>query len=92
MIIVDTALAERKAAGNPVRVGLVGGGFMARGITFQVLGHMEGLTISAICNRTIAHAVEAFRDAGVENPVEVHTPEEVDALVAALRRIQGMFA
>jgi len=87
MIIVDTALAERKAAGNPVRVGLVGGGFMARGITFQVLGHMEGLTIAAIANRTIEHAVEAFRDAGVENPVEVHTPEEVDEHVRAGRHV-----
>ena len=87
MIIVDTALAERKAAGNPVRVGLVGGGFMARGITFQVLGHMEGLTIAAIANRTIEHGIEAFRDAGVENPVEVHTPEEVDEHVRAGRHV-----
>ena len=33
MIIVDTALRRREAeAGNPVRVGMVGAGFMARGI------------------------------------------------------------
>jgi len=87
MIIVDTALAERNAAGDPVRVGLVGGGFMARGITFQVLGHMEGLTISAIANRTIAHAVEAFREAGVENPVIVSTSAEVDEHVRAGRHV-----
>ena len=37
---------------DPVRVGLVGGGFMARGITFQVERHMKGMTIAAIANRT----------------------------------------
>ena len=87
MIIVDTALAERNAAGDPVRVGLVGGGFMARGITFQVVGHMKGLTISAIANRTIAHAIEAFRDAGIDDPVQVHTPDEVDEHVRAGRHV-----
>lgn len=87
MIIVDTVLAERHAAGDPVRVGLVGGGFMARGITFQVERHMQGMAIVAIANRTISHAVEAFRDAGVDDPVEVRTPEEVDEHVRAGRRV-----
>lgn len=87
MFTVDTALAERHATGNPVRVGLVGGGFMARGIAFQVERHLEGMTIAAIANRTLSHAVEAFRDAGVEDPVEVHTPEEADGHLRAGRRV-----
>ena len=87
MIIVDTARAERNAAGDPVRVGLVGGGFMARGITYQVERHMKGLTISAIANRTVAHAIEAFRDAGIDDPVQVHTPDEVDEQVGAGRYV-----
>ena len=87
MIIVDTALAERNAAADPVRVGLVGGGFMARGITFQVERFMKGMTIAAIANRTIAHAVEAFREAGIEDPVEVHSPAELDEMVRAGRHV-----
>lgn len=87
MIIVDSALAERHVSGDPVRVGLVGGGFMARGITFQVERHMKGMTIPAIANRTIAHAIEAFREAGVDNPVEVHTPDELDEHVRAGRHV-----
>lgn len=87
MIIVDSALAERHASSDPVRLGLVGGGFMARGITFQVERHMKGMTISAIANRTISHAIEAFREAGIDAPVEVHTPDELDEHVGAGRHV-----
>ncbi len=34
--IVDTALARRAAEGKPVRVGLVGAGFMAKGLVLQI--------------------------------------------------------
>ena len=34
--IVDTALEKRFAEGNPVRVGLVGAGFMAKGLVLQI--------------------------------------------------------
>lgn len=87
MFIIDTALAERISARDPVRVGLVGGGFMARGIAVQVERHVEGMTIAAIANRTISHAIEAFRDAGVEHPVRVGTPDELDAHVRAGRHV-----
>jgi len=32
MIIVDAALRAREAAGNPIRVAMIGAGFMARAI------------------------------------------------------------
>jgi predicted homoserine dehydrogenase-like protein len=60
---------------------------MARGITYQVERHMKGMTIAAIANRTVAHAVEAYRDAGIDTPVEVHTPDELDAHVRADRHV-----
>ena len=37
MIIVDTALARREAEGDPVRVALVGAGFMGRAIANQIV-------------------------------------------------------
>jgi predicted homoserine dehydrogenase-like protein len=37
MILVDTALQRRAAEGRPVRIGLVGAGFMARGIAAERL-------------------------------------------------------
>ena len=35
MILVDRALARRKREGKPVRVAMVGAGFMGRGIALQ---------------------------------------------------------
>ena len=65
MIIVDTALRKRAEAGNPIRVALVGAGFMGRGFVNQVVNSVPGMELAAICNRTLANAERAFTDAGV---------------------------
>ena len=65
MIIVDTALRKRHEAGNPIRVALVGAGFMGRGFVNQVVNSVPGMQLAAICNRTLANAERAFTDAGV---------------------------
>jgi predicted homoserine dehydrogenase-like protein len=65
MIIVDTALAKREAEGKPIRVALVGAGFMGRGFVNQVVNSVPGMELAAIVNRTQANAERAFREAGV---------------------------
>lgn len=65
MIIVDTALARRLEQNNPVRVAMVGAGYMARGIALQILTAMPGIRLVAIANRTVAQAERAYRDGGV---------------------------
>jgi predicted homoserine dehydrogenase-like protein len=65
VIIVDTALRKRAEAGNPIRVALVGAGFMGRGFVNQVVNSVPGMQLAAICNRTLANAERAFTDAGV---------------------------
>ncbi len=65
VIIVDTALQKRAEAGNPIRVALVGAGFMGRGFVNQVVNSVPGMQLAAICNRTLANAERAFTDAGV---------------------------
>lgn len=71
MFIVDTALKKRAAEGRPVRVALVGAGFMARGVANQIVNSVPGMKLVAISNRTIATAGRAWREAGVENFKEV---------------------
>lgn len=78
MIIVDTALARREAEGKPVRVALVGGGYMARCIALQMLTAVRGMSLVAIANRTVAKAEAAYRDAGVTSPVRVSTVSELE--------------
>src|SRR3954447_3958700 len=66
MFIVDSALKRRAAEGNPVRVGMIGAGFMARGIANQIINSVPGLRLVAIANRTVETAQRAYREAGAE--------------------------
>lgn len=66
MILIDTALQQRAAAGRPVTVALIGAGFMARGVANQIVHSVPGMKLVAIANRTLATAARAWREAGVE--------------------------
>ena len=61
MILVDTALQKRAAEGRPVRIGLVGAGFMARGVALQITLSVPGMRVAAIANRTLETARRAYR-------------------------------
>jgi predicted homoserine dehydrogenase-like protein len=69
MIIVDAALEERHASDNPIRVGMVGAGFMGRAIALQIIQATKGMDLVAIANRTLENARRAYDDAGVEATV-----------------------
>ena len=60
MIIVDTALRKREEAGDPVRVGMIGAGFMARGIANSILNSIPGMRLAAIANRTVETGIRAY--------------------------------
>ncbi len=79
MILVDRALAERAREGNPVRVAMVGAGFMGRGIALQILTATPGMELVAICNRTVGKAREAYELAGADEVVHVGSAAELDA-------------
>ena len=87
MIIVDNALKARAEAGNPVRVGMVGAGFMARGIANSILRSFPGMRLVGIANRTRSTAVRAYSEAGVraEDVVTVGTVAQVEDAIAAGR-------
>jgi len=80
MIIVDTALKARAAAGKPVEFALYGAGFMGRGIVNQVTNYMPGLRVAVICNRTVAAAIDAYESVGIprDRIVEVATAGELE--------------
>lgn len=82
MIIVDTALQKRHAAGNPVRVAMVGAGFMARGIALQINLSVPGMELVAISNRHIDGARRAYEEAGVEDMCEVDTVQQLQEAMA----------
>ena len=82
MIIVDTALQRREAEGRPIRVAVVGAGFMSRGLVNQISNSTPGMTVMAIVNRTIAKAERAYAEAGVGGALQVATLAETDAALA----------
>ncbi len=45
MIIVDTALQAREAEGKPIRVGMIGAGFMAHGLANQIVNSVPGMRL-----------------------------------------------
>jgi predicted homoserine dehydrogenase-like protein len=85
MIIVDTALERRELEGNPVRVAMVGAGFMARGIALQMLTASRGMRLVAIANRTVDKAERAYREAGAEAVSTVSTLEELERAIREQR-------
>lgn len=66
MIIVDNALRARAAEGRPIRVGMIGAGFMAQGLTNQILNSVPGMDMTAIYARSVQRALDAFAYADAE--------------------------
>ena len=56
MILVNNALEQRERFGPPIRVAMVGAGFMARAIALQINRFSRGMRLVAIVNRTLNHA------------------------------------
>ena len=81
MIIVDNALKAREHAGNPIRVGMIGAGFMGQGLTNQIMNSVPGMRMSAIYNRRMERAEQVYRYAGSENYSIESTQGAFDAAV-----------
>lgn len=82
MIIVDRALRAREEENNPVKVGMIGAGFMGRGIANQIVNSVPGMRLVAIANRTLDAAERAYTEAGVEAVTRVRTVDELEVSVA----------
>ncbi|WP_138498480.1 NAD(P)H-dependent oxidoreductase [Nostoc sp. PA-18-2419] len=82
MIIIDRALQARAAAGNPIKVGMIGAGFMGRGIANQIVNSVPGIKLVAIFNRQIDAAKQAYSEAGIEDIQVVATVGELEDAIA----------
>lgn len=82
MIIVDTALKEREAQGNPIRVAMVGAGYIGRGIALQIEKYITGMRLVAISNRTLTKAKKAYSEAEIEATTTVETAAQLDNAIS----------
>lgn len=85
MIIIDRALAEREASGTPIHVGMIGAGFMGRGVALQIESAVPGMRLAAIANRSLENAERAYVEAGGDAPAAVDSARGLDAAIAAGR-------
>ncbi len=77
-MIVDRALQQRAASGHPIRVGIVGAGFSARRIAYQLVSAVAGIRVCAIANRSLDHAMDACSFAGFDEVREASSGAELD--------------
>lgn len=81
MIIVDQALKKRQDEGRPIKVGIIGAGYMGRGIALQILTAVPGMKLVAIYNRHLDAARLAFANGGVEQTEVVETAQELESVL-----------
>ena len=82
MIITDTLLQRRADENNPIVVGMVGAGAMAKGVALQLIKYCPGFHLAAVSNRTISAAEELYRQAGVSTLAHPDTPSDLDSAIA----------
>ncbi|MBU2851349.1 NAD(P)H-dependent oxidoreductase [Acidithiobacillus ferrivorans] len=86
MMVIDKFLAERETAGRPIRVGMIGAGYQARGIALQLVARRApGLRLVAIANRHLEGARHAYSQAGAEDAVAVESPAALLQAIAEER-------
>ena len=86
MFIVDRELERLGRAGTPIRIGMVGAGFMASGIVRQLLHYTKGMELAAISNRHLDGARKAYAASGENDVIHVRSVTELNDAIAGGRR------
>jgi predicted homoserine dehydrogenase-like protein len=83
MIILDKALQARAEQGKPIKVAILGGGFMAQGLTNQIVNSVPAMRMVAIYSRKPQKALHVLNYSGLENPIEAVTQSQLDDAIRA---------
>jgi predicted homoserine dehydrogenase-like protein len=87
VILVDNALQARAAQRNPIRVAIVGAGFMCQGLTNQITHGTPGMHVVAISNRKLQRALDVFHYAGHDDVAVAETQRQLDDAIRAARPV-----
>jgi len=82
VILIDGALRARQREGRPVRVAMVGAGFMGRGVASQIVRHTPGMELVAISNRRLGRGQRAYAEAGVSDVRIVDDAGQLERAIA----------
>jgi predicted homoserine dehydrogenase-like protein len=81
MIIVDTALKAREKEGRPIRVALLGAGFISHGLANHIVNTTPGMRLVGVFNRKAQRAAELCTYAGLTDVVTSSSQAEVDRAI-----------
>jgi Predicted homoserine dehydrogenase len=81
MILVDTALQAREAEGRPIRVALLGAGFMSMGLANHIVHTTTGMRLVGVFNRRVQRAVDLCEYVGISDVAAPGTQREVDLAI-----------
>jgi predicted homoserine dehydrogenase-like protein len=87
MWIVDTGLKAREEQDRPIRVGIIGAGFMGQGLTNQITHSTPGMRVVAIYNRRVERAVAVFHYAGLQNVVVADSQSKLDNAISCSKPV-----
>lgn len=87
MIIVDSALKKRAEQNKPIRVGMIGAGFMGQGLANQIVNSVPGMAMAAVQNRHVERAVHVYNYSGIEDVLVTDTQSEFDRAVEKGRAV-----
>src|SRR4029077_16813778 len=83
MIIVDNALRALEVQGKPIRVAMIGAGFMGQGLTNQIMNSVPGMRMVAVQNRHLDGAFHVYRYSCAEDVIEATAESQLDAAIRA---------
>jgi predicted homoserine dehydrogenase-like protein len=78
MIIVDNALRAREVEGRPIRVALIGAGFMSRGLANHIVHTTPGMRLVGVYNRQAQRAFDLCEYADAGDAIAPTTQEQAD--------------
>ena len=78
MILVDNALKVLEEQGKPIRVAMIGAGFMGQGLTNQIVNSVPGMRMVAVYNRHLEKALQVFRYSGQEDVITATTQSQLE--------------
>jgi predicted homoserine dehydrogenase-like protein len=87
VILIDNALRRREAEDRPIRVGLIGAGFMAQGLTNQIVNSVSGMRMAAVYGRRSDRAVNVYAYAGVGDVTVATSQRSLDDAIRGGRAV-----
>ena len=86
-MIVDNLLQARECEGCPIRVGMIGAGFMAQRIANTIVAGVPGMMVVGVYGRRIERAIHVCSYAALEDALVATTQDDLEDAVRAGRPV-----